>query len=173
MSIILEPHPIALTEDDVAQFESEFGFALPCDYRAFLLQYNGGVIRAPTEELTLGFLAEEHLPLSPADRQIAPKGFWNVALFHGLKRRPHDYGDVREIVAVMRDWDHPVELLPIASSLGNFKYFLCVDGPRRDQILVAGETWQGKWADDMTVTQDDYFCLCMSFAAMIDTLTFR
>jgi hypothetical protein len=31
-----------VTEDDVRRFEREFGYELPADYRAFLLEVNGG-----------------------------------------------------------------------------------------------------------------------------------
>ena len=40
-SPFLEPGP-RVTEDDVRRFEREFGLELPADYRAFLLEVNGG-----------------------------------------------------------------------------------------------------------------------------------
>ncbi len=36
-----EPGP-RVTEDDVGRFDREFGYELPADYRAFLLEVNGG-----------------------------------------------------------------------------------------------------------------------------------
>jgi cell wall assembly regulator SMI1 len=38
---IAEPGP-RVTDDDVRRFEREFGYELPTDYRAFLLEVNGG-----------------------------------------------------------------------------------------------------------------------------------
>jgi hypothetical protein len=172
MPDVLAPHPIKVSEAAVSAFDSECGLTLPQTYRDFLRRNNGGVVRYPSNEMTLCFRADPQLPPESADRDLAPDGFWSIALFHGLHRPEGDYGDLREIYDAMRGWNHPPELLPIASSIENFKYFLCTEGRRRDQILLAGEVWQEKRAEDISVTQEDFACLCMHFSAMIDTLAF-
>jgi hypothetical protein len=169
MHIKIKPHDVPLSEDDIAHFETEFGLALPRDYRDFLLRYNGGDIDRG-EGLLPGFYAKPDPPLDEEDSWIAPDDFWDIALFHGLNFSNSAYGDLRDLSSVMRDWGHSAELLPIASSYSNSKYFLCCNGPHRDQVLLAGATWGINRSHGKPVTLRDYHVLCRSFDEMCDGL---
>lgn len=176
MTRLIQPRPVLPSPDDVRAFEVELGFDLPGDYRAFLLSHDGGDVEgsrpAGEEEARLGFQAEAVPPLAD-DRWIAPGGFWDVALFHGLLRKAGEYGDLRDILPAMRDWDHPAELLPVASRADNAKYFLCLASARPGQVLFAGDTFLDKRADGLPITVADYHRLTESFGELLDALVWR
>jgi cell wall assembly regulator SMI1 len=80
---IAEPGP-QVTEDDVRHFEREFGYELPADYRAFLLEVNGGyapsshcVFRLRRDETILNSLfslnaADDSNDLATAQKRYSP-----------------------------------------------------------------------------------------------------
>ena len=167
------PHPIALSPSELEAFETEFGYRLPDDYRAFLLEYNGASLLSDNIDEVAGFPAWAEPPLGDGEERIAPGGFWNVQMLFGLLRPPGRYGDLREIYPTTRDWDHPDELLPVACQWSNVKYFLCASGPRTGQILLAADRYLDRHADGETITPDDYHRLCGNFTEMLDGLERR
>lgn len=176
MQAIILPYENLPTESDVQAFEAEFGYTLPSDYRQFLLTYNGGKFQTPQnaldDDLSLCFPGEP-VGQDLADVKFhAPRNLWDIALFHGLLRKPGKYGDLRELYHFFNEVA-PTELLPIASQIGNAKYFLCVDGPRRGMILFTSYETHRKNEDEEPIDQSDYVCVAKSFSAMFEGLGWR
>lgn len=173
----LLPYPTLPTEAEVQAFEATLGFALPNAYRRFLLSYNGPEIVRPEETkpdtgYKLCFCAE------PIDKELAdtdfygPEGFWDVNQFFGLLRQPGKYGDLMEIYRNLVG-DMPRELLPIANQYNNAKYFLCLNGARRGEVLFTSHATHNKSYDGETVTQADYVCVAKSFEQMLEKLAWH
>ncbi|MDQ8726498.1 SMI1/KNR4 family protein [Bradyrhizobium sp. LHD-71] len=177
MSVLIESSGEQLTDNDIGEFERDIGYAMPPRYRAFLLRYNAAKFPPPRldspDGWQLGLYTEPQPPLTAAEAWVNPDGFWDLQLMHGLLRDPRRYGDLRNIYRVMREWNHPGELLPIASQCSNGKYFLCLDGPRKNSILIAGERYLGKYNDDEIITPDDYHMIAESFDDLIARLEWR
>jgi len=177
MTFPLLPRPVLPSRDEVRAFEVELGFDLPDDYRAFLLGCDGGVLQDPGaaggEEAYVAFRAEAVPPLPEEDGWIAPDGFWDIAVFYGLLRPPGEYGSLREVRQAMRDWDHPDELLPIASQLGGATYFLCLAGARRGQVLFPGAAFLEARAEGQPIIPANYHRLTESFRDLLSGLDWR
>lgn len=177
MAVEIIPDQVLLSEREVVEFEEAIGFGLPASYRSFLMEFNGGEFPKPSlvqdKYWDLGFYAHPAPPLEEMEAFISPDNFWDLAIMHGLKRGPERYGDLLDIYNTMRNWNHPAELLPIASQLGNAKYFLCLSGPKVGTILLAGRQYVEKYNDDETITPHDYHLLLPSFESLLERLEWR
>lgn len=175
MAAASTPYETLLTEGDVAAFEQEMGFTLPGGYRDFLLQTNGARFPVPDGgkefEWSLGFQASPAVPGS--GHGVGEPYVWNLGLMHGLLRKPGKYGDLRIIYRDMLNWEHLPELLPIASEMDNSKLFLCMDGPYRNALMIAGEQYVEKYNAEESITPEDYLMLASSFEEFLGRLEWR
>ncbi len=104
---IADPGP-RVTEDDVRRFEREFGYELPADYRAFLLDVNGGyapsshcVFRLRTDETVLNSLfslnaTDDRDDLATAQKHYSP----DAMLPEGLLEIGYDDGGGRIVLSL-------------------------------------------------------------------------
>ena len=72
-----------ITESDVTVFEQRFGVVLPCDYRAFLLEVNGGFTTETHCEYDRGYLSEFFSLNAP--RELFDLAAWNERVREDLK----------------------------------------------------------------------------------------
>lgn len=113
----------SVTEHDVAAFEKSLGERLPDDYRAFILEVNGG--RTADEATTF--------------RMGKGGGETNLGGLLSLSD-PKGVRNIEERNELIRD-DMPPELLLIGSDEGGSRVCLCVRGPHK------GEVWFYDTAD--------------------------
>jgi hypothetical protein len=104
---IADPGP-RVTEDDVRLFEREFGYELPADYRAFLLDVNGGyapsshcVFRLRTDETVLNSLfslnaTDDRDDLATAQKHYSP----DAMLPEGVLEIGYDDGGGRIVLSL-------------------------------------------------------------------------
>lgn len=106
-----------LAETDIADFERDLGYSLPKDYRAFLLNYNGGVPKPDGFSLVYwGGKPEE-----------------NRVSFYGLGASVHEGDNLRWTQACFTG-RIPSELLPIGDDPGGNQICLCVRGEQSGSV---------------------------------------
>lgn len=91
---IMDPYP-AITRLELQQFENKLGFVLPADYKAFLLENNGGI---PESELFWSEPRQQELEVSyflgldPTQTDANTEGFYDLncayedLLFYNLQQ---------------------------------------------------------------------------------------
>ncbi|WP_454850086.1 SMI1/KNR4 family protein [Rhizobium binxianense] len=175
MAVASTPHETLLTEGDVAAFEQEIGFRLPDGYRDFLLQTNGAKFPVPNGGKEYDWSLGLHVDPTPpgGGDGIGEPYFWTLGPMHGLLRKPGRYGDLRLIYRDMLNWEHLPEMLPIASEMDNSKLFLCMDGPCRNALMIAGERYVEKYNAEERITPEDYLMLASSFEEFLERLEWR
>ncbi|MFD3162899.1 SMI1/KNR4 family protein [Herpetosiphon sp. NSE202] len=142
-------------EQAVAAFEQELGCRLPEDYRAFLLEHNGG-----QPELTVFNM---HSNLMPDDQSI-------IHYFLSLDPAAES-SEIRQVIRTYTKYETriPAELLPIAHDLGGNLICLGIRGEQRGKVYF----WDHEFELEAEEMGDLYYnvsCCSPSFQAFVESL---
>lgn len=155
-------------EELIKELESNLGYSLPEDYRAFLLTYNDPYHEPlnPDDDpdRLIGFEAQPSPP--------APPQFWSIDIFPAVSRAEGSY-TIFDVYKTGLDWDHLKELLPIVTLYGHGRVFLCLDGPHRGSIFMAGDKWLERCEESTPLTIDDYQKIADSFKDFLSMIKLR
>ncbi|WP_110513545.1 SMI1/KNR4 family protein [Herpetosiphon llansteffanensis] len=142
-------------EQAVATFEQELGCRLPEDYRAFLLEHNGG-----QPELTV---FDMNSSLMPDDQSM-------IHYFFTLDPAS-EYYEIRNEIKVYTDETRiPLELLPIACDPGGNIICLGIRGEQRGKVYF----WDHEFELEAEEEGDLYYnvsCCGSSFQAFVESLS--
>ncbi|MCL6511720.1 MAG: SMI1/KNR4 family protein [Anaerolineae bacterium] len=133
-----------ITYNDVARLEERLGFRLPEDYRAFLLQHNGGRPKPNVFSLT-------DTDLATTEDTIA----WFMCI------KPGDVNDLLETASALQG-RIPNNLLPIA--VDPFGNYICIAvlGPDKGRIYF--------WDHELESTVSNVYFLADSFDNLLHSL---
>lgn len=138
MAEIIDPLPAGPTnEREVAEFETHIGHALPDDYRAFLLQHNGGRPEPNTFTLNVWGVAEENSVLCFFPMRDLSVGDVVVEELEELRTWPLHcaWKDLTSDLINLYEKELDETLLPIGTD-GNSNYFcVALDGPQRGGVV--------------------------------------
>lgn len=164
--------------DLVAQFESLIGTALPDDYRAFLLQVNGGRVAGHREKRG----GQAIVPIDWEGKQPAESDETAVVRYLLVVEDWTDiyeanrsdaltvFGAYRTFVTEQRAL--PPGLIPIGRDPGGSLFLLDVAGPRLGAVLF----WARDWFDPDRAAAEPYHNvgqIAPSFTAFIEKITFE
>ena len=131
-SELLSPSGLLATEQEVASFEARVGFALPGDYRAFLLSSSGGTM--------IGWRSTSIPELED----------FGVGSLYPLSEMPPGYGLVQSRIAQEKCRRGPRQSIIIGDDGGTADFFLILDGRERgsvyhgyqdDPVFLEWEDW--------------------------------
>jgi hypothetical protein len=131
-SELLSPSGLLATEQEIASFEARVGFALPGDYRAFLLRINGGAM--------IGWRSTS----------IPELDDFGVSTLYPLSAEPPRFGLVQSRIAQETCRRGPRQSIIIGDDGGTADFFLILDGRERgsvyhgyqdDPVFLEWEDW--------------------------------
>ncbi len=138
MATIVNRLPAGPTSDaEIAKFEAQIGYGLPLDYRAFLLQYNGGHPDPDAFTLVMDEREEEDIVMCFFPMRDPSLGTVQVKELEQLRSWPVHcaWEDLRDDLVNLYEIELDEPLLPIGTD-GSGNYFCIVlDGSRTGSIL--------------------------------------
>lgn len=143
-----------VTDADITAFEASLGVGLPGDYRAFLLDVNGG--RTGDEATSFRIRRDST----------------NLNGLHSLNH-PDDLFDLGERNDLIRD-DLPPDLLAVGNDDGGSRICLCIRGEHRGEVWfmdTADRRPEGSNPRVLWHDRRDFIKLADSFRAFMDGLT--
>ncbi len=138
MADIVNPQPAGPTsEAEIAKFEEHIGYGLPDDYRAFLLEHNGGHPSPDAFTLTMDDREEEDIVMCFFPMRDMALGSVEVEEFQELRTWPVHcaWADLQDDLKNLYEKELDEPLLPIGTD-GSSNYFCVVlDGAEKGSVV--------------------------------------
>ncbi len=164
-SIIFLPHERVVSEEDIKNFEKAIGFELPTEYFQFIKEINGGKFQALEHLKTDGDLMFKVPNFEERGEYI-----FDVSSFNSLSNDPNDYDILQRYRVMTEDWGVPKSLLVFATTAGNLKIFLGLDGDTKGRVLIGGDKYVEKFELEQTIEPGDFVCIAPTFLEFMNQL---